>query len=250
MKKPQRRDPKRCWVYQMLIKYANEPPLQQYVASLFGVGTTSLSSFTLPPAGVGGCWSGQTGETAAGAGEESSRAGAQGAGAAEQEHGHGSQQRWWAAADNTLKVLKRVDPRRVMHVCFLCFSPLTGSERQQLATSAQVLPHQALLLSGLWGGHPWGVPQDLQEDVLSVDVWVALRQCSPPRFACDHVLNLTVVRLRHQLQFSSIYGVCLFYLSVLVYCHVYFHICPVARGYKQNYKIWCLIMISVFKLKM
>lgn len=76
--------------------------------------------------------------------------------------------------------LKRVDPRRMMHVCFLCFSPLTGSERQQLATSAQVLPHQALLLSGLWGGHPWGVPQDLQEDVLPVDVWVALRQCFPP----------------------------------------------------------------------
>lgn len=146
--------------------------------------------------------------------------------------------------------LKRVDPHRMMHECFLCFSHLTGSERQQLATSAQVLPHQALLLSGLWGGHPWGVPQDLQEDVLPVDVWVALRQCFPPRFACDHVLNLTVVRLRHQLQFSSIYGLCLFYLSVLVYCHVYFHICPVARGYKQNYNIWCVIMISVFKLQM
>ena len=29
-----------------------------------------------------------------------------------------------------------------------------------------------MLLPGLWGGNPWGVPQNLQEDVLPLDVYV------------------------------------------------------------------------------
>lgn len=142
--------------------------------------TTSAAAvcFILPSTGVGSRWPSQPGQAAAGAGEESSWAGAEGAGDAEQEHGHSSWQWWWAAGDDMLKGLKHID-LQLMWASYLMFSP--RSEREQLATSAQVLPHQALLLSGLWGGHPWRVPQDLQEDVLPVDVWVSLPCYFPTR---------------------------------------------------------------------
>lgn len=96
----------------------------------FGVSQAS-QGLIFPFAGGCSSWSGQPGQTAAGAGEEGSRAGAEGAGVAEQECGHSNQRRWWAAGYDVQKnwnSSQDVDPSRLILFIIIMSFCLTAKE--------------------------------------------------------------------------------------------------------------------------